>query len=164
MKAEPRSVNELPATAVKIIRTTSDNEDFRNLVNELDKELAIRDGDEHAFYAQYNKLDTIKHAVVLYVNDEPVGCGAIRPFDDTSVEVKRMFVPLEHRGRGIAKDVLKELEAWAVELSFKRCILETGLKQPEAIALYTKAGYNSIPNYGQYQGMYNSVCFEKMVA
>ena len=75
-----------------------------------------------------------------------------------------MFVPTEHRGRGIAKDILKELESWAVELSFKRCILETGLKQPEAIALYTKSGYTSIPNYGQYQGMYNSVCFEKIVS
>ena len=75
-----------------------------------------------------------------------------------------MFVPFEHRGRGIAKEIIKELESWAVELSFKRCILETGLKQPEAIALYTKSGYNSIPNYGQYQGMYNSVCFEKIVS
>ena len=149
---------------MKIIRTTSDNDDFRRLVSELDKELAIRDGDDHAFYAQYNKLDTIKHAIVAYLDAEAVGCGAIRPFDETAVEVKRMFVPLEHRGRGIAKEVLRELESWAAELSFKRCILETGLKQPEAIALYTKAGYTSIPNYGQYQGMYNSVCFEKRIA
>jgi GNAT superfamily N-acetyltransferase len=149
---------------MKIIRTTSDNGDFRELVRELDKELTVRDGDEHAFYSQYNKLDTIRHAVVAYVDREAVGCGAIRPFDDETVEVKRMFVPTEHRGRGIAKEILRELEAWAVELSFKRCILETGLKQPEAIALYTKSGYTSIPNYGQYQGMYNSVCFEKIVA
>ena len=149
---------------MEIVRTTSENEDFRSLVNRLDRELAIRDGDDHAFYSQFNKLDTIKHAVVAYIDKEAVGCGAIRPFDDASVEVKRMFVPTEHRGRGIAKDILKELESWAVELSFKRCILETGLKQPEAIALYTKSGYNSIPNYGQYQGMYNSVCFEKIVS
>ena len=149
---------------MEIVRTTSENEDFRSLVNRLDRELAIRDGDDHAFYSQFNKLDTIKHAVVAYIDKEAVGCGAIRPFDDASVEVKRMFVPTEHRGRGIAKDILKELESWAVELSFKRCILETGLKQPEAIALYTKSGYTSIPNYGQYQGMYNSVCFEKIVS
>ena len=146
---------------MNIVRTTSDNEDFRRLVTELDRELAVRDGNEHAFYSQYNKLDTIKHAVVAYINGEAVGCGAIRPFDHTSIEIKRMFVPFEHRGRGIAKEVLRELESWAAELSFKRCILETGLKQPEAIALYTKAAYTSIPNYGQYQGMHNSVCFEK---
>lgn len=148
---------------MKIVRTSSDDEDFRRLVSALDRELALRDGDEHAFYSQFNKLDTIKHAIVAYVDREAVGCGAIRPFDETSVEVKRMFVPLDNRGRGIAKDILKELESWTLELGFKRCILETGLKQPEAIALYTKAGYTSIPNYGQYQGMYNSVCFEKLV-
>jgi len=149
---------------MKIVRTTSENEDFRRLVTELDRELAIRDGDEHALYSQFNKLDTIKHAVIAYVDGKAIGSGAIRPFDDVTIEVKRMFVPLEHRGRGIAKEILKELETWAAELSFKRCILETGLKQPEAIALYTKAGYTSIPNYGQYQGMYNSVCFEKAIA
>lgn len=149
---------------MKLIRTNSDNDDFRRLVAELDRELAIRDGDEHAFYSQFNKLDTIKHVVVAYLDDAAIGCGAIRPFDETTVEVKRMFVPLEHRGRGIAKEVLKNLETWALELSYVRCILETGLKQPEAIALYTKAGYTSITNYGQYQGMYNSVCFEKLLA
>ena len=146
-----------------IVRTTSENEDFRTLVRALDEELAIRDGDEHSFYAQFNKLDAIKHAVVAYLDGCPVGCGALRPFDDEAVEIKRMFVPLEHRGRGIAKDILNELESWAIELSFKRCVLETGHNQPEAIALYTKSGYARIPNYGHYQGVYNSVCFEKIV-
>src|SRR5512140_801746 len=148
---------------MNIIRTTSENEDFRRLVMALDSELTIRDGEEHVFYAQFNTLDTIKHAVVAYLDDEAVGCGAIRPFDKTSVEVKRMCVPVEHRNRGIANQLLNELESWAAELSFKRCVLETGLKQPEAIALYTKNGYTSIPNYGNYQGVYNSVCFEKII-
>jgi GNAT superfamily N-acetyltransferase len=141
---------------MNIVRTTSENADFCMLVHGLDRELAVRDGDEHAFYAQYNTLDTIPHAVVAYDGGEAVGCGALRPFDETSVEIKRMFVPLEHRGRGIAKEVLRELEKWAAELDFKRCILETGLKQPEAIALYTVSGYTSIENYGHYQGVYNS--------
>jgi putative acetyltransferase len=149
---------------MQVIRTNHDNEDFRRLVTALDRELAIRDGDEHAFYSQFNKLDTIKHAVVVYLDGKAVGCGAIRPFDKRSVEVKRMFVPLEHRGRGIATVILKELESWAAELSFKKCILETGLKQPEAIALYTKNGYRKIPNYGQYQSVDNSVCFERQIA
>ena len=68
------------------------------------------------------------------------------------------------RGRGFATIVLKGLESWAAELSFKRCILETGYKQPEAIALYTKNGYHKIPNYGQYQSVGNSMCFEKDIA
>ncbi len=73
-----------------------------------------------------------------------------------------MFVRLEQRGRGIAKSILSELEMWASELNFSGCILETGLKQPEAIALYQKSGYETIPNYGQYNGVENSVCMKKL--
>jgi GNAT superfamily N-acetyltransferase len=145
-------------------RTDSDDSDFQNLVRELDKELATRDGDEHTFYAQFNKLDAIKHVVVAYEDNEAVGCGAIKSFDENSMEVKRMFVPENKRSKGIASVVLKELETWASELGFTKCVLETGYKQPEAIRLYEKNGYAKIPNYGQYIGMDNSVCFEKRIA
>lgn len=148
---------------ITIKRTNSDNTDFQNLVRDLDKELAIRDGEEHAYYAQFNKIDMIKHVVVAYENDEAVGCGAIKSFDENSMEVKRMFVPEEKRSKGIASIVLKELENWASELGFPKCVLETGYKQPEAIRLYEKNGYAKIPNYGQYIGMDNSVCFEKVL-
>ncbi len=148
---------------LQLIRCSSDNADFQTLVRALDADLAIRDGAEHAFYAQFNKIDTIQHALVAYQDQTPVGCGAFKPFDDTSVEVKRMYVPEHLRGQGIAASVLAELEAWAKELNYKRCVLETGLKQPEAIALYTKCNYQRIPNYGQYAGVENSVCFEKMI-
>ena len=145
-----------------LMRTNSDNTDFQNLVRELDKELAVRDGDEHSFYAQYNKIDAIKYAVVAYDDETAVGCGAIKEFDG-AMEVKRMFVPVNERGKGIATYVLKELEKWAKELNFEKCVLETGLRQPEAIRLYEKSGYEKIPNYGQYAGMENSVCFEKII-
>lgn len=145
-------------------RTDSDDSDFQNLVRELDRELAIRDGDEHTFYAQFNKLDAIKHVVVAYEDNDLVGCGAIKSFDENSMEVKRMFVPENKRSKGIASVVLKELETWASELGFTKCVLETGYKQPEAIRLYEKNGYAKIPNYGQYIGMDNSVCFEKRIA
>lgn len=146
---------------ISIKRTDSGEADFRALVAELDKELAIRDGDEHGFYAQYNKIDAIRHVVVAYDGDGPVGCGAVKPYEGETMEVKRMFVPLEKRGRGIAGKVLKELEKWAAELGYRKCILETGFKQPEAIRLYEKNGYQRIPNYGQYEGIENSLCFEK---
>lgn len=149
---------------ITIKRTNSDDADFRNLVRQLDKELAIRDGDEHGFYAQYNKIDAIKYVVVAYENETAVGCGAIKAFDENSMEVKRMFVPESQRSKGIATIVLKELETWTNELGFPKCVLETGLKQPEAIRLYEKNGYAQIPNYGQYIGMDNSVCFEKSLA
>ena len=144
-----------------LIRTDSDNEDFKKLVKVLDSELKISDGDEHEFYDQFNKIDTIKHAVIVYENEIPIACGAIKQFDSTSMEVKRMFTLSEYRGKGIASLILKDLENWSAELSFEKCILETGLKQPEAIALYHKNGYKIIANYGQYAGIENSKCFQK---
>ncbi|MGE5795510.1 MAG: GNAT family N-acetyltransferase, partial [Ignavibacteria bacterium] len=80
------------------------------------------------------------------------------------MEVKRMYTIPEYRGKGIATRVLIELERWALELSYSKCILETGKKQPEAIALYKKNGYKLISNFGQYEGAENSVCFEKEIS
>lgn len=144
-------------------RTNSDDPDFVALVKLLDADLAIRDGEEHAFYAQYNKIDKIKHVVLAYENGQPLGCGAIKEFELGTMEVKRMYVSPRSRNKGIAGQLLKELENWAQELSYTRCILETGLKQPEAIGLYKKNGYRQIPNYGQYAGVENSVYFEKVL-
>lgn len=146
---------------MNLIRTDSNNPDFICLVQLLDADLAVRDGNEHAFYSQYNKIDKIKQVVLAYDGPDPVGCGAIKPYDEHSMEVKRMFTKEGYRGRGIAGDVLKELEAWAAELTYQKCLLETGTRQPEAIHLYEKAGYLRIENYGQYAGVVNSVCFEK---
>lgn len=146
---------------MNIVRTNSANQDFINLVKLLDQELAIVDGDDHAFYHQFNSINVLKHTIVLYESDIPVGCGAIKKFDETSAEVKRMFTLPETRGKGIATKVLFELEKWAKELNYKYTILETGKRLPDAIALYRKNGYEIIPNYGQYVGIENSVCFRK---
>jgi GNAT superfamily N-acetyltransferase len=67
------------------------------------------------------------------------------------------------RGRGIAFQILQQLENWAAELGYSYCLLETGKKQPEAIALYKKSGYEVIPNYGQYENVSNSVCMQKRI-
>ncbi|MEO8770750.1 MAG: GNAT family N-acetyltransferase [Ferruginibacter sp.] len=144
-------------------RTTSDDNGFRELVALLDKDLAIRDGDEHGFYAQFNKIDTIKNVIICYIDNKPIGCGAFKPYDEKKVEIKRMFVHPEYRGHGIGLNILKELELWAAELNYPACILETGKKQPEAIRLYEKAGYNIIKNYGQYENVENSVCMMKTI-
>jgi putative acetyltransferase len=149
---------------ITCIRTDSENPDFKKLVIELDAALKIVDGEDHAFYSQYNKIDKIKYVILAYENEMPVGCGAIKEFTKDTVEVKRMYVPVDKRGLGIATKVLKELENWAKKLGFKKCILETGKRQPDAIGLYTKNGYTLIPNYGQYEKMDNSVCYEKPVS
>lgn len=144
-------------------RTTSSDVDFIHLVAFLDADLKIRDGADHDFYHQFNKIDNLNYCIVAYSNDMPVGCGAIKPFDAQAVEVKRMYVLPEHRGKGIAVNILQNLEHWVTELQYKKCVLETGLKQPEAIALYKKSGYQITENYGQYVGIENSVCFEKQL-
>lgn len=146
---------------MKIIRTTSDHQDFKALVKMLDADLAIRDGDEHEFYHQFNSIDSLKNAVVCYENNTPVGCGAFKKFENNSVEIKRMYTHPEYRGKGYASAILNELETWAIENNNTKTVLETGVRQPEAIALYKKYGYRIIDNYGQYAGVENSLCFEK---
>jgi putative acetyltransferase len=144
-------------------RTTSENPDFTNLVVLLDADLKIRDGEEHEFYAQINKTAIVKNVIVCYQNTIAVGCGAFRKIDSQTVEIKRMFVNPDFRGKGIASKILRELELWALELNFAQTILETGINQPEAIALYKKSGYSITKNYGQYVGMQNSVCMQKIL-
>ena len=77
-----------------LTRTTSDNQEFQQLVRQLDIELKILDGEDHDFYAQYNKLDQIRHVVLVFENNVAVGCGAIKKYDADCMEVKRMFIPL----------------------------------------------------------------------
>lgn len=144
-----------------ILRTDSENTQFLELVNQLDTDLAVRDGRDRVFYNQFNRLDAIKHVIIAFDEDIPAGCGAIKHFSDNTMEIKRMFTPLQFRSRGIASLILSELEKWSLELGYSKCILETGKRQPEAIALYKKNGYKIIPNYGQYIGIENSVCFIK---
>ena len=148
---------------ITLVRTDSTNQDFIDLVKRLDADLAKRDGGEHLFYAQYNTIDKIKYVVVAYEDDQPVACGAIKEYSPGVMEIKRMYTSPESRGKGVATKVLSELEAWARELSYETCILETGKKQPEAIKLYQKNGYQIIPNYGQYADVENSLCFEKSI-
>ncbi len=143
-------------------RTDSSSGDFQQLVKLLDADLAIRDGAEHAFYNQFNKIQNIRNVVVCHEKGIPIGCGAFKPYEENTVEIKRMFVLPEYRGHGIGLAILQQLENWAGELGYTACVLETGKKQPEAIALYQKASYSIIKNYGQYENVENSVCMKKV--
>jgi len=146
---------------IDFIRTNSENKNFTELVKCLDIDLAERDGEDHSFYAQFNKIQQIKNVVVAFDNQLPIACGAIKKFDSTTFEIKRMYTIPSYRVKGIAAKILSELEKWATELGYKKCVLETGKKQPEALHLYKKCGYVAINNYGQYAGIENSICFEK---
>ncbi len=146
---------------ITLTRTDCSNPDFVALVKLLDAYLSEKDGTEHDYYHQFNSIDKLKHVVVCYENGAAVACGAIKGFDAGAMEVKRMFTLPASRGKGFASLVLTELETWAAELGYKTCVLETGKRQEEAVGLYKRKGYSLIPNYAQYIGIENSVCFQK---
>jgi putative acetyltransferase len=145
------------------IRTTADDPRFTQLVKLLDRDLAIRDGEDADFYAQYNHVDLSFKVVLVIENDIPVSCGAMKPFDENTMEVKRMYTRDAARGKGFAQRILSEIEAWARALNYQRLVLETGIHQPEAIALNKKYGFQIIDNYGQYAAVETSYCFEKSI-
>lgn len=148
---------------LQIKRTKASDSDFRFLVSLLDAELAEIDGEEHAFYDQFNSIDQLNYCLVAYADGKPVACGALKSYDDDHMEIKRMFTLKTARGQGFATDVVQSLESWAKELGKRYCLLETGKRQKDAVALYQKNGYVIVPNYGQYQGIENSVCFKKLI-
>ena len=146
---------------ISIKRTTSDNEHFGALVSQLDAYLKIMDGEDHAFYAQFNKTNLLKNAVICFDDNIAIGIGAYKEFEPRIAEIKRMYTLPNYRGKGIASMILHELELWAKEESYTTSILETGFLQVDAIGLYQKLGYTVIENFGQYKGVENSVCMEK---
>ncbi|MCU0408561.1 MAG: GNAT family N-acetyltransferase [Bacteroidales bacterium] len=149
---------------IRVIRSNPSDPDFIKLIGLLDEELALIDGDEHDFYSQFNTIENIAYVAIAYDNGHPVGCGALKEFDDSAAEIKRMYVEPLYRNKGVGTRILMKLEDWAFELGYRFCVLETGLRQPDAIALYEKNSYLRIPNWGQYAGKTNSVCFSKKIS
>lgn len=148
---------------LRLKRTDTDDPDLHALVAMLDADLRERDGEDHYFFAQFNKLAGLLGVIIAYDSERAIGCGAFKAHTDDTAEIKRMFVRPEFRGRRIGADILTELESWAADSGFAACVLETGFKQPEAIALYRRSGYEVIPNYGQYADVGSSVCMRKSI-
>lgn len=145
-----------------IVRTTAHNKYFQSLIDELDTDLSNRYSFKQENFKALNKIDGLAKVVVAFKDYEAVGCGCYRQTEESEVvEVKRMYVLPSTRGLGVAKLILKELECWAKEDGFSKVKLETGIKQPEAISLYSKLGYNRIENYGAYKHIPESVCMAK---
>ena len=97
--------------------------------------------------------------VVAYDAGAPIACGGLRWFADGVGEVKRMYVQPDGRRRGVGRAVLREVHRRAPSLGYARLVLETGVLQPEAIALYESEGYVPIAQYGPYAGLDSSRCF-----
>lgn len=149
----------------QLLRTDSSHAGFRELIRELDAALRVNDGEQYdSFFIQHNQTDQIHHVVVVFDGELAVGCGAVKHFSDEAMEVKRMFVRPAYRGKGIGKSVLAGLEAWALELGYKSCVLETSIHLKAAVALYRGYGYAEIPRYPPYTDVPTSVCFRKKLA
>ncbi|HEX8313783.1 MAG TPA: GNAT family N-acetyltransferase [Flavisolibacter sp.] len=150
-------------TAYHLKRTTTADEDFQKLVRCLDHELWNELQEDQATYDQYNKVPDIKTAVLIYEAGEPVACGCFKEFDQNTVEIKRMFVQKAHRGKGLSKQVLKELEQWAMEAGYQYAVLETSIHFAAARQLYHSNGYQTVSNYGPYAGLEESICMQKIL-
>lgn len=139
----------------------NDDPAFLQLVSRLDAFLAVTDGEEHGFYDRFNGPDTLDYALVLERDGQAVGCGGLRDKGDGDFEIKRMFVAEEARGERLAVVLLRALEDEARRRGGRRTVLETGLRQNAAVRLYAREGYVQTERYPPYEGMGNSVCFER---
>jgi putative acetyltransferase len=144
-----------------IERTTAGDPHFQKLTSQLDHELWNELQEDQATYDQYNKLPDIKTVLLLYVNNKPVACGCFKEYDADTVEIKRMFVQKEFRGRGFSKKILHELEQWAMEKKYRYAVLETSIHFKTARRLYQESGFSIIPNYPPYAGLPESICMKK---
>lgn len=146
---------------IKIHRTANVNQDFLFLITKLDRELVKRYDEKQTDLDKNNVIGSTRNIVMAYNNRIPIGCGCYRLIGSDKVEIKRIYVSNDFRGRGISKMILQELEKWAFEEGFKTAVLETGKKQLEAINLYVKSNYFQIDNFPPYIGNKMSVCMEK---
>jgi len=120
-------------------------------------------GDQQDDFDPHNKLKEDTFALLLMFNEQAIGCGAFRPMDNGIAEVKRMFVHSDHRGKGLSKLILKELESWIKEKQYTYIQLETGSKNIAALSLYPATGYEPIEPFGPYKSLPDSFCFRKKV-
>ncbi|MFX3632394.1 MAG: GNAT family N-acetyltransferase [Candidatus Pristimantibacillus sp.] len=150
------------AMETEIVQVTHNDTDLHALINKLDEDLFQRYPEDEVFALDFNDPD-IKDIVFLvaYFAGVPVGCGAIRPLDDTYVELKRFYVDPTFRRQGIAAAILTNLETTANDRKFKYIRLEAGAPQPEALRFYMKHGYYAIDRYGEYVNCESSLCYEK---
>jgi len=147
--------------SIIIKRTHTDHPDFQLLVSYLDHELWNELDEDQATYDPHNKVPGLSTAVMVYVSGQPAAIGCFKAYDTSTIEIKRMFVRKEFRGKGLSLKVLEELENWALENGYKKAVLETSIHFTIAKNLYKNSGYSVIPNYGPYHGLAESVCMGK---
>lgn len=152
---------------VNFVAVHPDHRELRELINRLDEDLKARYPHEMIYVVDFSDPKVKEMTfVVAYLGGKPVGCGGLRPLDPDSrvMELKRFYVEPGSRKLGIANKMLLDLEARAVAAGCGEIRLETGIKQPEAIALYVKHGYRPIELFGPYVGDPDSLCYGKVLS
>lgn len=139
------------------------NPDFITLSKLLDKELTIRYPLTQDDNIPHNQLNIDDKIFILYIENYPIACGALKIHTNHTVEMKRVFIKTEYRQMGYSKLLVDYIEQWVIKNEYKQIILETGIMQPEAIKFYKKYKYKIITNYGPYKDNKNSICMEKLL-
>lgn len=137
--------------------------DCAYLSQRLDDELYEIYGELIGNYQAYNSLKGVQVAVLVYHNEKPVACGGMKPYDEQTGEIKRVFVEKQMRKRGLAVQIMNELEKQAKNRQYQTLILETGYDQEPAVQLYKKLGYDYMENYGQYAHDDKCICMKKSI-
>ncbi|MNU67975.1 putative phosphinothricin acetyltransferase YwnH [compost metagenome] len=161
---EQPAPGQTPLSPLSIEQVSSTDSRLHTLIEELDCELRLRYPGEPIFGIDFSDpaVKSITFVIALW-NGKPVGCGATRPLNQEVTELKRFYVKEEYRGRGIASSMLEKLEQHACKGGYLGIRLQTGINQPEAIALYEKYGYERISTFGEYTQTEVSVCYEKPI-
>ena len=150
---------------MKILITDAANLDFIRLTKELDENLngisADRPEEERTKYASFNELSDITKAFVMYDKETAIGCAAFKKYATDTVEVKRVFISKNYRGRGLSKMLLYELEKQVKNDGFSRLILETGKNNRAAVSMYKAINYKETDNFPPYTEMEDSICLSK---
>lgn len=146
-----------------IVQIDPHTSDALKMMEELSETLKEITGNSGKSSFNASDISDPRAMFVLAYSDEekPIGCGAMRPIDENTAEVKRMYA--KSKAKGVGTKILCYLEEQAQKLGYTKLCLETRLVNEKAVTFYEKRGYHRIPNYGKYADRPEAVCFEKML-
>jgi GNAT superfamily N-acetyltransferase len=154
---------------MQVVRVGFGHPDAMTLIAAVQGEYVVRYGGEDETPLDPAMFDPPHGSFYVgYLDGRPAVSGAWRRRDDvealgtrSTAEIKRMYVAPALRGRGLARAMLAHLERTAAEAGAAVSILETGMRQPEAIELYESSGYVEVPKFGFYRDAPLSRCYAK---
>ena len=143
--------------------TDGRNEDFRKFYLKTEEYYSSIVGGlkKRKAFVPYNISESISDVLIAYVSGAAVGCAGLKAYSASDVEIKRVWVDPEFRGNHISDEMMDALEKKALELGFRRAILQTRPQMEAAVHLYTKRGYEMIDNYPPYDKLDGAICFAK---